>query len=125
MVSLSDIQLSNKQVANVLPPELVAVFVGATSGIGEACLKEFARSSRSSRVYFVGRSKDAADRIAEECRSLNPQGQFTFIQADVSLLRNVDDVCCELTSKEKAINLLFLSCGTIRTGVGKSSTPIS
>ncbi|OQE29102.1 hypothetical protein PENFLA_c004G01194 [Penicillium flavigenum] len=116
MVSLPDVQSSNAQIANTLPAGLVAVFVGATNGIGEAALKEFARSTRSPRAYFIGRSQEAAARITAECRQLNPEGEFTFIKADVSLIRNVDSVCRELQSKEKTINILFLSCGTIRFG---------
>ncbi|CAG8909602.1 unnamed protein product [Penicillium egyptiacum] len=116
MVSLPDVQSSNARITNTLPAGLVAVFVGATSGIGEAALKEFARSTRSPRAYFIGRSQEAAARITAECRQLNPEGEFTFIKADVSLIRNVDSVCRELQSKEKSINILFLSCGTIRFG---------
>ncbi|CAI7640363.1 unnamed protein product [Penicillium discolor] len=116
MVSLPDVQSSNAQIATTLPAGLVAVFVGATNGIGEAALKEFARSARSPRAYFIGRSQEAAARITAECRQLNPEGQFTFIKADVSLIRNVDTVCREIQSQEKSINILFLSCGTIRCG---------
>ena len=118
MVSLHNVQSSNAKVSNTLPAGLVAVFVGATSGIGEAALKEFARSSRSPRAYFIGRSQEAAARITAECRQLNPEGEFIFIKSDVSLIRNVDDVCRQLRSKESTINLLFLSCGTIRYGEG-------
>ncbi|KAJ5129530.1 Short-chain dehydrogenase/reductase SDR [Penicillium bovifimosum] len=116
MIPLSEVQASNAQIANTFPPGLVAVFVGATNGIGEAALKEFARSARSPRAYFVGRSEEAAARITAECRQLNPQGDFIFIKADISLIKNVDVVTREIQSKEKSINLLFLSCGTLRSG---------
>lgn len=125
MVSLTDVQHSNANIANALPSGLVAVFVGATSGIGEASLIEFARSARSPRAYFIGRSQEAAARITAECRQLNPEGEFIFIKADVSLIRNVDDVCRELKNKEKAIDLLFLSCGTLRPGEGMLLTLMS
>ncbi|OGE49256.1 hypothetical protein PENARI_c022G07660 [Penicillium arizonense] len=115
MVSLPDVQSSNDQIAE-LPAGLVAVFVGATNGIGEATLKEFARSAKSPRAYFVGRSQEAGNRITAECRQLNPEGEYLFIKADLSLIRNVDEVCREIKSKEKAINLLFLSCGSARYG---------
>jgi NADP-dependent 3-hydroxy acid dehydrogenase YdfG len=112
MVSLSDVQSSNAQIATVLSRGLVAVFVGATNGIGEYSLKEFARHALKPRVYFVGRSQEAGGRIAKECRELNSEGEFIFIKADVSLLNNVDDVCREIKNKEKTINLLFLTCGS-------------
>ncbi|KAF9891583.1 hypothetical protein FE257_003594 [Aspergillus nanangensis] len=118
MVTLSHVQSSNAQIATTLPPGLVAVFVGATNGIGEYSLKEFARHAKKPRVYFVGRSQEAGDRIAGECRELNSEGEFIFIKADVSLLKNVDDVCRQLQRKEKTINLLFLTCGSALAHVG-------
>lgn len=37
----------------------------------------------------------------------------TFIKADVSLIRTVDDVCRNIKSTETSINLLFISTGTM------------
>lgn len=111
MVTLSQVQSSNALISSTLPPHLVAVFVGATSGIGEVTLKTFAKHSSQPRAYFVGRSQDAGDRIAAECKALNPDGEYIFIKADVSLIRVVDEVCEEIKAKEKAINILFLSAG--------------
>lgn len=113
MVPLPDVQSSNSRIASALPPGLVAVFVGATSGIGETTLKQWAKHARQPRVYFIGRSQEAADRITAECKALNSDGEYTFIKADTSLLRNVDDVCRDIKVKEKSINLLFLSTGTL------------
>ncbi len=123
MVSLSDVQSSNAQIATALPAGLVAVFIGATNGIGEYSLKEFARHARKPRVYFVGRSQEAGDRITKECRELNPEAELTFIQADVSLLKAVDDVCRKIKSKEKTINLLFLTCGSALAHFGTFPLP--
>ncbi|KAH7393481.1 hypothetical protein BKA64DRAFT_755648 [Cadophora sp. MPI-SDFR-AT-0126] len=111
MVSLTDVQASNSQISTSLPPGLVAVFVGGTSGIGEITLKKFAKYARQPRAYIVGRSQNAAERIIAECRILNPDGEYIFIKADVSLIKNVDKVCEEIKAKEKAVNLLFLSAG--------------
>ena len=124
MVSLTDIQTSNSQIAITLPPGLVAVFVGGTSGIGEITLKKFARYTRQPCAYIVGRSQNAAERIIAECRMLNPEGEYTFIKEDVSLMRNVDTVCNEIKSKEKAVNLLFMSAGFPSIdGTGQASSP--
>ncbi|PGH06272.1 hypothetical protein GX51_02469 [Blastomyces parvus] len=111
MVSLTEVQSSNSLIPSTLPPRLVGVFVGATSGIGESTLKTFARYAKQPRAYFVGRSQDAADRIAAECKALNPDGEYIFIQADISLIRVVDDVCEQIKAKESALNILFLSAG--------------
>jgi NADP-dependent 3-hydroxy acid dehydrogenase YdfG len=111
MVTLSDVQFSNSLISSTLPADLVAVFVGATSGIGETTLKQFAKYSRQPRAYLVGRSQDAGDRIVAECKALNSEGEYTFVKADVSLIRVVDEVCEEIKVKEKAVNILFLSAG--------------
>lgn len=113
MVSLTDVQSSNSRVASALPPGLVAVFVGATSGIGETSLKQFAKHARQPRVYFVGRSQEAGDRIVAECKALNSEGEYTFLKADTSLICTVDDVCREIKSRERTVNLLFLSTGSL------------
>lgn len=120
MLSLPDIQSSNSRIASALPPGLVAVFVGATSGIGETTLKQFAKHTRQPHAYFVGRSQEAGDRIAAECKALNSDGQYIFVKADTSLIHTVDDVCRDIKSKEKAVNLLFLSTGTLLGGTSKS-----
>ena len=119
MAPLTAVQSSNSRIASALSPRLVAVFVSAISGIGEASLKQFAKHARQPRAYFIGRSKDAGDRITAECKALNPEGEYVFIQADVSLIRVVDDVCEEIEAKEKTINILFLTAGTLngRTGM--------
>ncbi|KAF2811008.1 uncharacterized protein BDZ99DRAFT_508375 [Mytilinidion resinicola] len=111
MVSLPAVLRSNSLIPSTLPPKLVALFVGATSGIGEASLLAFAKTAVKPRAYFIGRSQTAADRILAECRSLNPAGEFIFIQKDVSLIRNVDEVCKEIKAKEKFINIMVLSAG--------------
>jgi short-subunit dehydrogenase len=122
MVSLDDVQSSNARLATAFPRGLVAVFVGATNGIGETTLKQFAKHARQPRVYFVGRSQEAGDRIAAECKALNADGEYMFIKADTSLIRTVDDICRDIKSKEKSVNLLFLSTGTLVAGVGMSAT---
>jgi len=111
MVALSSIVSSNSLISSTFPNGLVALFVGATNGIGEITLKKFAKYSIQPRAYFIGRSQDAGNRIVEECKALNPSGEFIFRQADVSLIQRVDEVCKEIKAKEKSLNLLFLSAG--------------
>jgi NADP-dependent 3-hydroxy acid dehydrogenase YdfG len=111
MVSLTAVRTSNALLPTTLPG-VVAVFVGATSGIGEYSLKAFAKNTRQPRAYFIGRSQEAGNRIKAECHALNPQGEFIFMKSDTSLIRNVDSICDEIKKKEKSINILFLTTGT-------------
>lgn len=113
MVALPEVTESNKRIAASFPDPLVAVFVGATSGVGKYAVKAFAKYARRPRVYIVGRSRDAASQVVNECQELNPYGSFEFIQADVSVLKNIDDVCQRIKSKETTINLLFESQGSM------------
>jgi NAD(P)-dependent dehydrogenase (short-subunit alcohol dehydrogenase family) len=114
MVALSSAQASNAGITTSLPTGMVAVFVGGTSGIGEYTLKKFARRAKNPRIYLVGRSQDTADHIIPECTQINPDGQYIFIQSDVSLLKNVRRVCEQILSKEESINLLFQTQGGLQ-----------
>jgi len=107
MVSLSTVHASNAS----LPPNLVAVFTGATAGIGEATIKQLALHAPTPRAYLIGRSLSAGARIVAECRTLNPNGEFIFIPADLSLIRNVDEIVSDIQKREKYINILFMSHG--------------
>ncbi|KAF2110513.1 hypothetical protein BDV96DRAFT_202893 [Lophiotrema nucula] len=113
MVSQEFIRASNAK----LPSNLIGVFVGATSGIGEYTLKSFAQNCQSPKAYFVGRSQAAADRITKELRTLNPNGTYHFIKSDISLVKSVDSVCQQIKEKETYINILVMSQGTMSQGM--------
>ncbi|PWY86765.1 short-chain dehydrogenases/reductase [Aspergillus heteromorphus CBS 117.55] len=92
MIALPDIQSSNARITTSLSEGSVALFVGGTSGVGEITLKQFASHTKRPRIYFVGRSQEAGTRIATECKTMNPEGEYIFIPADASLIRVVDEV---------------------------------
>ncbi|KPM36156.1 hypothetical protein AK830_g10406 [Neonectria ditissima] len=117
MVAISKVLESNLLASSALPSGLVAVFAGATAGIGEMALKSFAQHTTRPKIYYIGRSQEAGDRLQRELKDLNPEGTYQFVKKDMSLLKNVDDVCRDIKSKEKAINVLFMSQGTLRLGV--------
>jgi NADP-dependent 3-hydroxy acid dehydrogenase YdfG len=124
MVAIESVQKSNKLIADTFPDGLVAVFVGATSGIGEYTLLEFARCAPArSRIYFVGRSTEAGARIKSECEKLQPQSTFEFIASDISLLKNVDLVCKQIKDIESRVNLLFQTQGTWDSNTGLRFPP--
>jgi NAD(P)-dependent dehydrogenase (short-subunit alcohol dehydrogenase family) len=121
MVTLSDVHAHNSTLKS-LPPSLVAVFVGGTSGIGFFTAREFARNTISPHIYLIGRNATEASKIISELKSINSTSNISFIQKDVSLLKNVDEACNEIKTKEKQVNLLFMTCGYL-TLKGRNETP--
>jgi NADP-dependent 3-hydroxy acid dehydrogenase YdfG len=119
MVSLRQMRASNAQIKTALPSGLVAVFAGATSGIGESSLRQFVKNTIRPRIYFLGRSKESGARITVELQKLNPEGEYHYISVDVSSIKAVDQVSLEIKEKEQVINLLLLSTGTLVTGKGE------
>ncbi len=117
MVSLDVVEASNKRIRTDVPPGLVAIFVGGTNGVGETTVRQFAKHAAQPRVYIIGRSEVAGDRIVSECKELNREGTFLFIKGEIGLMRNVDEICSQITDKEKVINLLFLTVGTLQMGI--------
>lgn len=116
------IRTSNESIKSALPPGLVAVFAGGTNGVGETTLKQFAKHAFQPTAYILGRSPEAGDRLTAECKAINPEGTFIFVQSDMSLMRNVDTICEDIASKEKCINILFLTIGTLQSGMGMLAT---
>ncbi|KAJ6015999.1 hypothetical protein N7540_010590 [Penicillium herquei] len=114
MVSLESVQQHNASLKD-FGPNLVAVFVGGTSGIGESTARAFVRNTDSSRVYLVGRNETQASKIIEELRQLNPDGQISFVKCDATRLHSVDDACKSIQEKEEKVNLLFMTVGTMTT----------
>ncbi|KAK7433264.1 hypothetical protein QQZ08_000200 [Neonectria magnoliae] len=117
MVAISKVLESNLLASSTLLSGLVAVFAGATAGIGEMALKSFTQHTLQPNIYFIGRSQEAGDRLQRELKDLNSGGTYQFVKRDMSLLKNVDGVCRDIKSKEKVVNVLFMSQGTLRLGV--------
>jgi NAD(P)-dependent dehydrogenase (short-subunit alcohol dehydrogenase family) len=115
MVSIKLVRESNSKLGSY-QSSLVAVFVGGTSGIGESTLKKYAALATNPTIYVIGRNETAATRILEELKTLNPEGKYSFIKSDVTLVESVDAVCKEIKSKEKKLNLLWLSPGYSNLG---------
>lgn len=109
---------------SLLPPSPVLVFVGGTSGIGLSTLRALLTHAPTltPRVYLIGRSSTAASQITSDFQILNPNATITFLQSDVSLLKNVDDVCATIREKEDKVNLLFMTCGFFTINSARQDT---
>ncbi|KAK5166609.1 uncharacterized protein LTR77_008152 [Saxophila tyrrhenica] len=109
MVGIKTVRESNSKGKQL--EGLVAVFVGGTGGIGESTAKEFFLRTTKPRAYIVGRSAERGNKIVRQLNQSNPGGAAFFIQKDVSVLRNVDELCVELKQRERKINSLVLTAG--------------
>ncbi|KAG8831867.1 hypothetical protein FRC17_002443 [Serendipita sp. 399] len=98
-----------------------AVFVGGTSGIGQAMLEALAKQTNGRvHLWIVARNKIAAEKIfasvpsgSRSSNSMQEEEPFTreFVYCDVSLLRNIEEMTEELRKKVEKINLLVITAG--------------
>ncbi|KAF9017508.1 NAD(P)-binding protein [Hymenopellis radicata] len=98
----------------------VAVFVGGTSGIGEAMVKAVA-SYMGGNVHLViiGRNRAAAEKTFASLPAppLGEDGDPVlreFMSCDASLMKNISATCTELGQKVSKINFLVLSAGFVQ-----------
>ena len=110
MVTLQTIHASNNRLKDA-GDGLVALFLGATSGIGQAVLKQFAQHAVKPRVYIVARNATATAPLVEELRRLNADGQYEVVEKNVSLIKETDEVAKIVKAKETKLDLLFMSVG--------------
>ncbi|EXJ86141.1 hypothetical protein A1O1_06511 [Capronia coronata CBS 617.96] len=112
MVSLQTVQQSNARLAS-LPKGLVALFIGATSGIGQSALQHFAQHASAPRIYSVARPATVVshESLLNSLRQSNPTGTYNLITADVSLVSEIDKVVDAVAQKETKLDILFMSAG--------------
>ncbi|KAF8875176.1 hypothetical protein BD779DRAFT_1564344 [Infundibulicybe gibba] len=111
MLSLAAIRASNAAFAPSYPP--VALFVGGTSGIGQAMAEAFGNYTKgNAQVIIIGRNKAAADAIlAKLPPSTVPGVSHEFVQCDVTLMKNVQATTTELLARIPKINFLVMTAG--------------
>ncbi|KAG8929764.1 hypothetical protein FRC01_003792 [Tulasnella sp. 417] len=102
-----------------------ALFVGGTSGVGEATARAFAKAVKAlegrAHIILCGRNKTRAEEIIAELPQ-TPESKYEFIQCDVSLIKNVAKAAEEVKIKvDGKLNYLVTSQG-IMTFKGYSPT---
>ncbi|KAL5603547.1 hypothetical protein FOVSG1_006297 [Fusarium oxysporum f. sp. vasinfectum] len=114
MVSLDLIKQSNSQV-EALPKRLVALFMGATSGIGRSILENLAMKAPEPQIYSIARPQSAAthEEFLTSLRKRNPGGNYNLIKADHTLLYDINRAIEVILQKEEKLDLLVLSAGFI------------
>ena len=89
----------------------VAVITGATSGIGEASARLFAR--QGAKVVVVGRREDKGVRIVSDIRDAG--GEALFVRADVSREAGCKQMIGAAVEEYGRLDILFNNAGTTST----------
>ncbi|TVY13671.1 Oxidoreductase andH [Lachnellula arida] len=108
----------NPTLIAALPQGLVALFIGATSGIGQSALQHFSQYASSPHIYSVARETSVAshENLLATLRQSNPTGTYNLITADVSLVSEIDKVVNASTQKESKVDIVFMSAGFMPFG---------
>ena len=111
MVSYKDVKSANSLVKGKAPS--VAVFVGATSGIGSLTLEALVATGDDLKIYLIGRKNAQEQMLAriDALQAINPKANIIWTEGEVSLLSEVKRICEFIASHEPGIDLLFLSAG--------------
>ncbi|WPH03846.1 Hypothetical protein R9X50_00672900 [Acrodontium crateriforme] len=109
MIDLDTIREANRQGKSL--SGLVCVFIGGTGGIGESTAKEVFLQTTKPKAYIVGRNATRGSEVVQALKSTNPEGEAYFLQKNIDLFQNVDEVCAEIKRRELKINCLFLTAG--------------
>lgn len=123
MVNLATVVQSNQRYAAGHHQGLTAVFAGATTGIGRATLERTAAMLQSSTFYIIGRNARKYAALIEQLEASAPSNKFVFVEAQLSLIADVDDASGKIASSEQHVDLLCMSPGGIPFAGAKCSSP--
>ncbi|TFK38848.1 hypothetical protein BDQ12DRAFT_682599 [Crucibulum laeve] len=121
MPSLSVVRAANAAFSPSYPP--TAIFVGGTSGIGQAMAETFGNYTQGNgRIIIVGRNRASAESILSKLPpSKIPGAPHEFVQCDLTLMRNVEKATKDLLARVPKVNYLVMSPG-IMTMSGRDET---
>jgi len=113
MPDLAAVQASNAAYSPDYVP--VAIFIGGTSGIGQAMAQTFARYTKGrAHIIIVGRNRAAGEAIIASFpkpTDTTDGWKHEFVSCDASVMSNVRSTCTALTERLPKINFLVLCAG--------------
>lgn len=118
MVNKSEILSSNEKVAQQHLKSRVAVFMGATTGIGASTLNQMVTMLEDSTFYVLGRNPaDIAGRLEQLRATASKRGnRIIFIETQVSYISNIDNACNQILAAETKVDYLCMSPGGMPFG---------
>lgn len=117
-MALAKVLAANEEFARQNPAGCVAVFMGATAGIGESTLKRMVTLLDNSTFYVLGRNPTEIASKLEQLRisASTHQNKIVFIEAQVSLIADVDAACDRIIADENKVDYLCMSPGGMPFG---------
>lgn len=89
----------------------IALFVGGTSGIGQALSSTIARyTGGNARIILCGRNRPAAEQTIHSYPQ-HPGNTHSFVESDLFQMKNVEKTTSSLLSTLPKLNILVLSTG--------------
>lgn len=125
MPSLAIVRASNAKFSPKTTP--VAVFVGGTSGIGEAIARAFACYTKgNAHIILCGRNRSAAEKIiasfpTPSAAHAGQGAKYEFVQCDATLMKSVQETTAGLLARLTKVNYLVMSPGILTTA-GRTET---
>ncbi|KAG8913218.1 hypothetical protein FRC00_002838 [Tulasnella sp. 408] len=120
MPSLAAVRESNSSFSPEYRP--TALFVGGTSGVGEATARALAKAVKGrAHIILCGRNRSRAEAIIAELPQ-TPESKYEFIQCDVSLIKNVAKAAQEVKAKINGKLNYLVTCQGLMTIKGYNPT---
>lgn len=66
-----------------------------------------------STFYILGRSATRFSPQLSKLKSINPTCQFVFVEAEISLISEVDVACKRIAAAEQRVDYLYMSAGLL------------
>lgn len=111
MVGATEIAKNNVAYTDEQHSGLVCVFAGATAGIGRATLERLATMVHSSTFYILGRNKQRHAAWIDQLKASSLNSKFVYVEAQVSLISDIDKACDQILSAERKVDILCMSPG--------------
>lgn len=92
----------------------VALFIGATNGIGLNTILDYAKATincDSITIYIGGRDQTKGESVIADIKKINPKATVHFLLHNMVYVKEAKKLADTVKSKETQLNLVFISSG--------------